>query len=57
MDVVKIKWWARSLSAPIRADATEAIGNWIEKVYNRRRHSALGQIGPIQFELQHAHRG
>ena len=47
MGVLNIKRRARSLSGPIRADRTEAIGTGIENVDNRRRHGALGQIGPI----------
>lgn len=34
--------------------AIHAVSNWIERVYNRRRrHSALGQIPPVTFEMQH----
>ncbi len=34
-----------------RADATRAVTEWIETVYNRnRRHSALGQIDPVTYE-------
>lgn len=36
-----------------RAQATRAVTDWIETVYNRRRrHSALGQISPIAYEHQ-----
>ena len=39
---------------PTKTRATLAVGAWIEDRYNRRRrHSALGQISPVQFELQH----
>lgn len=39
---------------PTRAGASRAVGAWIENRYNRRRrHSALGQISPLSFELQH----
>ena len=28
-----------------------AVGDWIERVYNRRRrHSALGMISPVEYE-------
>jgi transposase-like protein len=34
-----------------RAEAMAAVGDWIERVYNRRRrHSALGMLTPVQFE-------
>lgn len=36
-----------------QADATHAVTDWIETVYNRRRrHSSLGQIPPVTFETQ-----
>jgi putative transposase len=39
---------------PTKTRARLAVGAWIEDRYNRRRrHSALGQISPVQFELQH----
>jgi transposase InsO family protein len=39
---------------PTKARARREVGAWIEDRYNRRRrHSALGQISPVQFELQH----
>lgn len=39
---------------PTKAGASRAVGAWIEDRYNRRRrHSALGQISPVSFELQH----
>ncbi|EON21979.1 integrase catalytic subunit [Nocardioides sp. CF8] len=39
---------------PTKAGASKAVGAWIEDRYNRRRrHSALGQISPVRFELQH----
>ena len=39
---------------PTQARAKIDVGAWIEDRYNRRRrHSALGQISPVQYELQH----
>ena len=36
-----------------RAAAIRSVSSWIETVYNRRRrHSALGQINPVTFELR-----
>jgi len=30
------------------------VGAWIEDRYNRRRrHSSIGQVSPVTFELQH----
>jgi len=37
-----------------RAEALREVSRWIDTVYNtRRRHSALGQISPVQFETQY----
>jgi len=39
---------------PTQADAKKAVGAWIEDRYNRRRrHSALGQVSPVTFEMTH----
>ncbi len=36
---------------PTKAAAKVAVGDWIERVYNRRRrHSSLGMIWPVEFE-------
>lgn len=37
-----------------RAEAKQAVGAWMENVYNNRRlHSALGMTSPLEFELTH----
>ena len=39
---------------PTKAGAKLAVGAWIEDRYNRRRrHSSIGQISPVAFEMQH----
>jgi len=38
---------------PTKKGAKLAVGAWIEDRYNRRRrHSSIGQIGPVTFEMQ-----
>ena len=40
---------------PTKAGASRAVGAWIEDRYNRRRrHSSIGQISPVAFEMQHS---
>jgi len=40
---------------PTRAGAKLAVGDWIEDRYNRRRrHSSIGQLSPVTFEMQHS---
>jgi putative transposase len=40
---------------PTKAGASRAVGAWIEERYNRRRrHSSIGQISPVTFEMQHS---
>jgi len=42
---------------PTKARAKLAVGAWIEDRYNRRRrHSSIGQISPVAFELQYSNR-
>lgn len=38
---------------PTKIEAKQGVGRWIEETYNRRRrHSALGQIDPVTYEMQ-----
>jgi putative transposase len=47
---LKVEFYDRYLW-PSRAAAKLAVGDWIERVYNRRRrHSALGMITPVEYE-------
>jgi putative transposase len=46
---LKVEFYDRFLW-PTRAVAKLAVGDWIERVYNRRRHSPLGMISPVEFE-------
>ncbi|WP_110767524.1 IS3 family transposase, partial [Mycolicibacterium mucogenicum] len=47
---LKVEFYDRRLW-PTKAAARLAVGDWIERVYNRRRrHSALGMISPVEFE-------
>ena len=47
---LKVEFYGRR-SWPTRAEAMTAVGDWIERVYNRRRrHSALAMMTPVQFE-------
>ena len=46
---LKVEFYDRYLW-PSRAAAKLAVGDWIERVYNRRRrHSALGMISPVDY--------
>ncbi len=39
---------------PTKARSKLAVGAWIEDCYNRRRrHSSIGQISPVAFEMQY----
>ena len=47
---LKVEFYDRYLWLT-KAAAKLAVGDWIERVYNRRRrHSALGMISPVDFE-------
>ena len=47
---LKVEFYDRYLW-PTRAAAKLAVGDWIERVYNRRRrHSALGMISLVEYE-------
>jgi putative transposase len=47
---LKVEFYDRYLW-PTRTAAKLAVGDWIERVYNRRRrHSALGMINPVEYE-------
>ena len=40
---------------PTKARAKLEVGAWIEDRYNRRRrHSSIGQISPVTFEMQYS---
>ena len=41
---------------PTKKATKTAVGAWIEDRYNRRRrHSSIGQIAPVTFEMQYSH--
>lgn len=47
---LKVEFYDRYLW-PTKAAARRAVGDWIERVYNRRRrHSAIGMISPVEHE-------
>jgi transposase InsO family protein len=47
---LKVEFYDRYL-CPTKAAAKVAVGDWIERVYNRRRrHSARALICPVDFE-------
>lgn len=47
----KVEFYDRHLW-PTKAAAKLAVGDWIERLYNRRRrrHSAIGMISPVEYE-------
>jgi transposase InsO family protein len=47
---MKVEFYDRYLS-PTKAAAKLAVGDWIERVYNRRRrHSAIAMLSTVDFE-------
>jgi putative transposase len=47
---LKVEFYDRYLWST-RAAAKLAVGDWIERIYNRRRrHSAIGMFSPVEFE-------
>lgn len=49
---LKTEYYYRHVWAT-KKHARESVGRWIEEVYNRRRrHSALGQIDPVTYEMR-----
>ena len=47
---LKVEFYDRYLW-PTRQPPSPAVGDWIERVYNRRRrHSTIGIISPVDFE-------
>jgi len=50
---LKTEFYYRHIWAT-KARAKREVGAWIEGRYNRRRrHSSIGQISPVDFEMQH----
>ena len=50
---LKSEFYHRS-TWPTKIAARLAVGDWIERIYNRRRrHSKIGMISPVDFEYRH----
>jgi putative transposase len=45
---MKVEFYDRYPWSP-KSAAKLAVGDWIERVYNRR-HSGIGMISPVEFE-------
>lgn len=39
---------------PTRARAIRDVAAWTEDRYNRRRHSSIGHVTPVDFEMQYS---
>jgi putative transposase len=39
---------------PTRARALRDVVAWIERRYNRRLHSSIGHVAPVDFEMQYS---
>jgi putative transposase len=46
---LKVEFYDRYLW-PTKAAARLAVGDWIERVYNRRPHSVLDYVPPEEYE-------
>ena len=52
---MQVEFYDRYL-CPTKAAAKLAIGDWIERVYNRRRRrSAIAMMSPVDFEDRFPH--
>jgi putative transposase len=46
---MKVEFYDRYPWSP-KSAAKLAVGDWIERVYNRHRHSGIGMVSPVEFE-------
>ena len=54
---MKVEFYDRYIW-PTKAAAKLAVGDWIERVYNRgRRHSSIAMISPVDFENRRTQMG